>query len=816
MKFLVNLLLVPALLGVSNISKNDNNKKDKTNDVAQVISNNVSKGNKITVDLNPEPYYKKDNFVTSFQYTGELRVVDYWFKCENIKTNWNDKYLFERGRIDVEVICCEKVGSFTLYMMNEEKDVSEISVFTRLTEYGVFATTGSQKVCDNKVLEYEYNIGVLKDEEVKRIFNSDIVLEGGGGTPVNYLTGANEGETGFDVEFTWEDKFGKLHPCSGIHLKVYNDSEDFFNEKDEILSGYLNENGCYTFSLPNSAINNGNVSLVLLSETENTSVFSFDRKDINYTYTLNFNVSTGYINPIYHNFSYVSEEGKAMQIISGLYWAEKYVDTYDGNGADIVTVQYPADGCYELSHRVYLTEDAFEMPDVFLHEYGHTIEEKLKLFDFVHILDYTSPDGHNFWTDYTLTRDKGAALRRNFTESLATVFAFMIERKYYSEYFKNVFKADDTYYDDLSWNLYQRYDPNYHYDNTNFETLDEYSEGADAYELSTGAVLFDLYDTGSNESWDKVGLGDSAFWDILKTYQPKTLSDFVLALYDKQSVNSENLGVLFSHYGLTVRNVKQTFNQYNVPRISWRHSGNAYEKKSKTMSDKYTLIFYNANNEKLFEKNGLDGLNYTLKDYEWARILEEPGIFYKVEIGAISDRGSFETGPYFTNKQIFIKSMTSYRGFLTNSLSYSMPEGITTTDNIAFSTGNFVSNVSWKSASLIDNRIICLSPSLSNDHKSFITFHTSSTFKSVTFDLVFRTNRSSKENTSIEVHKFMDGFCYEAAEIDPNELGMDANDENAYRTYTISMGGDADGFRIYVTGYGYTALCVTNIYFEVN
>ncbi len=823
MKFLVNLLLMPVLFNTFTINRTISNSEEK--ELEKQITERCSpeqddSKNKITVDLLSEPY-EGDYFFTTFHYNGNVPLADYWMNEDNVLCDWDASNLYSNHYVNVEVLAPETQANFTLYLMDGNDDVYSLTVYTHWTEYGIFASTGSQQVCDNMVLEYEYNNGFIDDEDLINAVNTS-VQEEIGLFPKPWLRpihkfdiAAPTGKTGFEGKITWKDREGGSHPCSGLYYEFYDDTFDQNGNAIPETTGYLDEDGDFSFLRPTSTLSNRNPRLKLYARTRVFSVNAFFIGIATYTVTINLGMAKGYYHSTNHVFKNDDKSGRPMVIASSLYWAQEWVALVNGSYPGHCDVKYPHFDTCEFAGGVYLEEPYFEVMDVILHEYGHAMEDQLGLFDAWHMLDYTAE--HNFWTDYTVSRSKGAAMREGFTESLATVFALMIQ-KTYSDYFSTIPQAGDTYYDDYTWfDATERLDLNHHEANTDFENLSsDYVGRADATELTIGAAIYDLYDIDFSEEHDKIYLGNGGLWDILKTYKPKTFSDLVKALYNNGIVNKDYLGNLLDYFGFTARDIGQSFHVDNRPIIVWNYSGDTAHPNSKTIGNNYSLVFYSASDKKLFEVNGIVSNAYHLNETEWYKITSEPGAYYKVAIGAKSTTGDYTTGPYFGAKVILNKTNTIYETVNIDQFTYSNfsqnYEG-----NRNFASDEFLNVVYWKNVTEVTNvrneKFFCLSAGMSTDHLSYLQFETSKTFSSVSMDFVFYTNRSNKSTACLKLYTTTNGSYWSyRATVNLDVIPMD-KDWNVYN-YQLPCGGNVKGLKLEFTGYGYTALCVRNFMFD--
>ena len=801
MKFWTNLLLLPVLFGVFNCNKNVSQEKlgRTDNNIAEMQLNapSIEGLNDIDVKLNEEPYLEKDYFETTFHYSGSAKIIDYWIKEENVSVKCNDRFLKEKGDLEVTVFCYKETGSFTLNIMTEAKRICDLTVYTRLTKFGVFASTGSQTVCDNMALEFEYQKGMINYSELEKHFRDNVVASSymSGFVPLNKIC--------INAQITWSDPKGTIHPYSGLLFELYDNERDSEGHQIAKYTDYLDENGKCEILIDRNLIVGDSFDFCVYPITKHSSVEVSLLFPLYYKLSIHQQIKPRKVNCIDYCNKNDNLSNRALQIASHLFWAEEFVGLLDSSKIPSVTVLYPRswNDCHFLRF-ITLQEYSYFNPDIILHEYGHAIEEKLGLFDIWHANDYGGK--HYFSDDYTLSKKKDAALRSMYYESMATVLGFMVQNTF-ANYFKYLNYAIDGCYS-AHGNQPQEVV------NIELENVVEDKRKADATELSTTAILYDLYDIDYNEQFDRVGLGNQNFWEILDNYKPKTLNDFINAVYQKQCLNSENLAELLEFHRLTPQNIHQDFGQFTSPTLYWDNSGNTSDSSSKTIGDTYGLKFFDANDQFLFEVNNIKDTKYSLSWSNWKTILNSPGAYYKVSISAKSTKGGYTTGPYFGPKKVFLKSDVNYRDFDVSSLK-NCTFGQNIISGCVLGTDNFVSQVFWKDVKM-NGEFFCLNASAAADHTSYVEFYTNNTFSSISLDLVFSVNHADKSTTTIEVFTEKDGVYTRVAHLDPNLIPM--RPEDSHHSFTISMGSDVNNFRIVVTGYVYTSIWMKNVYFDTS
>ena len=823
MKFLVNLLLMPVLLGTVAINKGISDKKETEleKQITEKAASNTSFGtDKLTVDLSTDPY-EGDFFLATFHYNGTCPLADYWIQDDNLITDYNASHLFSDHYINVEAYCVEEKGNFTVNLMDGNDEIYSLTVYTHLTDYGVFASTGSQTVCDNMVLEYEYNCGLITEQDLIDYANTPVEL-----TPLlprpwlrpifdEIITQipAPSGKTIIKGYIEWEDIHSQFHKANGLKVELWQTSISRTNPINSVACTYVDEDGNYSFNLSTSILTGMGTFIRVYAETKRADVAPFYIGIGVYTKDYRVSFTSGYINTKNIKINKGDDFAKAVEIANCIHYGEEYIRLVDGRTPPVTHVKWP-DGstCAGFSH-IMLESEYYHIWDVMLHEYGHLIQ------DFLGINPGISKS-HTYTTDYSYIYGKSTAMKLAFQEATVSVLSLAIQKTYMHD-LATIYHATDTYMDDLTWySSANANDPAYHDPQWDFEnTYPTFIGLGEANEIATANVLYDLWDIDSNEVHDKVYLGNPGFWSLLKNSKAKTLSALFKYIYDNNIIEKNALGALVDFYGLTARDIDQAFNTSNLPVICWTDSGNVANYGTDIHStccigDEYNLAFYNASGAFLFEVNGIRSNAYCLTYSQWQTILAQPGAYYQIQIGAKSTAGGFTTGPYYGARKIMMKSQNNYQMFNIDTLN-----GATYGNNVSggatFSSSNFVTDVSWSNVSVTTNtsgvKFFSLNAGMSSTHISTLEFNTSKTFNSVSMDVVFATNRSSHNSTFL-IYKW-DGTNYvQVADVDCMLIPMDKNE--TYRTFTFSMNGNVKGFKIWFEGFGYTTLCIKNVTFD--
>jgi len=173
------------------------------------------------------------------------------------------------------------------------------------------------------------------------------------------------------------------------------------------------------------------------------------------------------------------------------------------------------------------------------------------------------------------------------------------------------------------------------------------------------SFLYRLWESNNSALWDNISISFNDIWNIMCTYNPANLSDFVNCLYSSNlEFTRSDLGELLEIFKLSASNLnisQDSLSNYSIiPSYSWIKNGQDidYIQMYYYSNDKFSLMFYDANNNLIFEKQNIYTNSYTLSQDEWNQVLSSIGSYYYVVIKSYSTLGS-ETGPYYSQKYRF-------------------------------------------------------------------------------------------------------------------------------------------------------------------
>ena len=207
-------------------------------------------------------------------------------------------------------------------------------------------------------------------------------------------------------------------------------------------------------------------------------------------------------------------QGKAFYVAQALIFGDLYVQEINGCSLGLVSAKYPSTHNYTNVFGIQIDENNYNSWDVILHEYGHFIQGKLELSN-------SNGQSHIVTEDLIARYGKTSGVRLSWAEAFPNVISVII-----TEYFYNYIPYVD-YINDGQYNTIGSNGIMWALKIEEKELINSIGEGC---ESDIGNILYDIYDP-TNESFDKICLGHSVFWNTLKNSKAKTLSDFVQYCY---------------------------------------------------------------------------------------------------------------------------------------------------------------------------------------------------------------------------------------------------------------------------------------------
>lgn len=235
----------------------------------------------------------------------------------------------------------------------------------------------------------------------------------------------------------WYDSDYNKHPAQNVSVDIMDDEPSAMDEL--ITTVYTSESGYFTSTFTNYMDENGgDIYLKLYA----TNVTSMDTVSYYFATTTIWNIMTTYSN-CYAAATSGSNIAKSFSIANALYYGRKY-EKYINGGTIINNVTTLARFPFMLSNTsgslpildsglIFIAEDDYDNWDTILHEYGHSVQDRLEIFDVELTCLLTGEGfGHSeLWNlaDY-YEGFKGTALATAWNEGWASYFSLCVQRHY--------------------------------------------------------------------------------------------------------------------------------------------------------------------------------------------------------------------------------------------------------------------------------------------------------------------------------------------------------------------------------------------------
>lgn len=339
--------------------------------------------------------------------------------------------------------------------------------------------------------------------------------------------------------------------------------------------------------------------------------------------------------------------GRAFGICQAIYYGGKYFEEMEGYALNYVNVWYPRseEGAIHFNDKgIEISEYVYKYWDVILHEYGHAVQRVKNISD--------NPGGEHY-IDSHFSKNEGwngtkdGGLKVVWGESWPTVFGNLVTKKYINDLTGMNYVGDNIYTSNTNG------DNQFWRDLETPNIVKDYGEGS---EITTIAVLYDLFDDGQNEEFDLIALGHQRFWNLIMDSQAKTFSEFARYCYESNIIDNNNFGLITGHYGMSVKDVfidnVDDYNTSDPPTFSWAKCNKdylAYESNGTYSSNKYDIEFLDEARRVVVSQLGLSQEFYTPGQDAWFNIQASSNDTIRIRITAYQDNYGYETGGYLSN-----------------------------------------------------------------------------------------------------------------------------------------------------------------------
>lgn len=588
--------------------------------------------------MNSEIEYVFPGNEISIPFTVETsaEIKDYTYSCEGI-TVLSD-YQTPIG-IEFNTIFMANAENYGLTVNINLSDGQNITtaLYTFKTEIGIFISRYSSDDALSKYLKYALKKGILTEDEALALemesYEDCIKYVTMGGSAREISSGVQTlgtADTYAHGILQWEDDFGNLHLLRKVKVEI-RDSDAVGT--DLLATTYTDNNGYYSAAFDNSTFmeeksdlflrifpGDGNVTVY---KSDGTTEYSMDTD-----HEGNQNVNTGSDTEI----SFIIEKTEvnivqAMQIGQAVLTARDFAKEMKGSQPEAVKVCYPyGDTQYFRSNKTITIDrklpnsgmpNSYASWDTIMHEYGHHISYEMNIIDSPgewHAINSNMID-HYLGNDtsacgsecarhksggFSASEAKIQGEKIAWSESWATVFG-LIAQDYYKNNLGGIPTVCNGKYE--AYNLLAAYE---------IESCGNFlGEGCEG---SIAAVLWDLFDSGDEESKDTISLGYQKWWNVTTGSQATTFSSFMKYFYSRYWKYIGEVGKNLEYYAMApairvVNAVDEINANMSAMRFLWEPQGGSDIYKN----NNFQLLFYN---EDFTDKYTLSVGNATLQDID--------------------------------------------------------------------------------------------------------------------------------------------------------------------------------------------------------
>lgn len=330
---------------------------------------------------------------------------------------------------------------------------------------------------------------------------------------------------------------------------------------------------------------------------------------------------------------------KAVYVHQGMVVAQRFAYAMGMRTNLNLNVAYPASAPFTDLHQsgfcggnineqcmAAIGTDNFNSFDTHIHEYGHFVEWSMGNYGSSIPEVLLNDPTHSGTDDHFAERDdKTLAMNLIWSESWATAFSQIAQRYYATEY------------DGIPWfdDVCNKKENN---ENNFYEDLTPDHNSGEVQENAVIAVLWDLFDSGTNESFDTVSWGYQKWWNYTTRQGTYTLTDFTNMIETYYPSNRSGLGMIMAKYqispgSLTITN--QNIVSTSIPPVlSWRVNGS-----TNNPNNRFQVVFYDKYGNLIYECSPVtstkaynDTYSYTVSQIDWNNVLQNYGGTFTVNI----------------------------------------------------------------------------------------------------------------------------------------------------------------------------------------
>ena len=607
---------------------------------------NSSSTKNFGVELERElkPVISSDKVTASEQILLEFDttdVVDHYYVASGVTVTEN-----MNNSMQFELIAVDEFGSIDVYADYGNGKLKKSSIYTYKQGDIVYVSDVSKDQAWYNCMKEQYDSGLLTIEEWEEAYSAlsrtfierDEVERDSSLTPMLTtnsnvsLMAAASTTTTVTGRLRWEiEKDGTKLPLKVTKVEL-RDKRAVGSRS--IATGYTDTNGYFTFTFDNTDdwynFEDGGLDVFIRWYIESeTFKVAQDWAVTSYYFDTDVveNVSTGSTTEFYYYVKYddTINSSKATYVQQGMVVGQRFAKAMGLSTENFIHVVYPsgiffddssafcwgnvAENCFSV-----IGKDNFDDIDTLIHEYGHFVECSMgnygsKLLDII-----TGDPTHFVYTDHFNDKEnKMFAMNLMWSEAWATAFSQIAQEYYESEYssLPNFGDVKDG--------------------STSYESYSPSNQSCEAQENAVIAVLWDLFDEGENETFDKVKLGYQTWWNYTTRPGTCTLTDFVNVIETYYPSYRGDIGAIMAMYqispgNLTITN-KSSVSTSTPPTLSWTVNGSTYNP-----NNRFQVVFYDTSGNYIYSSPAITSTQayntpytYPVSQSVWNQVLKNYG-----------------------------------------------------------------------------------------------------------------------------------------------------------------------------------------------
>ncbi len=613
------------------------------------------------------------------------------------------------GSMEYDIVAIEDFGVLDVYATYHENVVVKSSVYTYKVNNKVYISDVSKDQAWYSWIEELVDLGELAINAAQELY-----YELCGGYTEEYTPTVDElltnntvsGKTIVQGKLFWQKDTTVIAPLIKAKVQLIKKVNGMTYVIDSL---YSNPDGSFKFEIDNSCWNDGGEDIFIRWWLE-AETFKITNNWIldHYCFqsSLITNVSEGSVN----NFYYIIPKDedlihyRATYVHQAMTISERFaiamgmtVPNYssEGESKTKLNVSYPAllapeNAGYsfgnDLQSLAAIGTNSYADIDLITHEYGHYVQYLMDIYGSNLLEIICNGPQHHPLEDHMLDNlTKEYAMELTWSESWATTFSTLSEHYYYyktdMEY--GYFDYKDEEYgimadnSSLGWDLETPNNASYDHDD------DSSTPGRDNrgefQEMSVKALLWDLYDDSTSESFDQINFGYRDWWYYTTRSNMYTLEDFTQYMDEHRPDLRDKMGKIMSYYKIAPEIVSVSdCGKNSPPTIKWIVNGSVEHP-----NNRFEILFYDINGRLLAKSDNItvnvshrNQYTHTVCESVWNEVLEqldyECNQEYKINIAIAGYRFDsilienvigIKSGPYYSSynkKTIVINHDLSY------------------------------------------------------------------------------------------------------------------------------------------------------------